>query len=71
VNCTIGQRDVQGANIGVGVDRHCANVAFTARADDANRNLAAVGDEDPCEHQPWPESIQRALRFSRNARIPS
>ena len=37
--------DVQRAGVGVGVDRHAVDTGLAAGADDADRDLAAVGDE--------------------------
>jgi hypothetical protein len=36
--------------VGVGIDRHRGDAQFLAGADDADGDLAAVGDEDFVEH---------------------
>ena len=46
----VGHADVQGGAVGVGVHRHGRNSHLPQRADDAHRNLAAVGDQDLAEH---------------------
>jgi len=42
---------VQGVAIDVAVDRNGANAKVVARADDAQRDLAAIGDEDGGERR--------------------
>ena len=46
----VGKRYVQGAGIGLGVDSHGRDAHFLAGADDAQRDFAAVGNEDFLEH---------------------
>ena len=43
--------DVQGAPIGVRVHRDRLDTQLAARADDADGNLAAIGDQDAAEHE--------------------
>jgi hypothetical protein len=45
VDRVVGRRDVRGLAVDVGVDRHAAPAGLAARADHAQRDLAAVGDE--------------------------
>ena len=42
----VGQPDEQRVAVGVGVDRHAADPGVLAGADHADRDLAAVGDQD-------------------------
>ena len=42
----VGEPDEQGVTVGVGVDRHAPDSGVLARADHADRDLAAVRDED-------------------------
>jgi hypothetical protein len=42
----VGQADVHGIGIGGGMDRHRLDAHFVAGAVDAQRDLAAIGDED-------------------------
>ena len=46
----VGDRHVQRARIGIGVDRHRLDAHLAARAHDAHRDLSAVGYEHPLEH---------------------
>ena len=46
----VGARDVQRVAIELGVDRHRGDAHLAQRADDADRDLAAVGDQDLLEH---------------------
>ncbi|KZE94510.1 hypothetical protein AVP42_00993 [Agromyces sp. NDB4Y10] len=45
----VGERDVRGARVGVGVDGDGVDAEALQRADDAHGDLAAVGDEHPVE----------------------
>lgn len=49
-NGLVGQLNVHGISIRLGIDRDRADVQFLAGADDANRNLAPVGDQDLFKH---------------------
>ena len=42
----VGEPDEQRVAVGVGVHRHAADAGVLAGADDAHRDLAAVGDQD-------------------------
>ena len=66
VHGPIGGGDMRGADIGVRVDRDGLDAELAACADDAQRDLAAVRDEDAFDHRD-----QRGGRLSRNARNPS
>ena len=57
---------VQRAGVRVGVDRHALEPRLAAGAGDADRDFAAIGDEDATDHR-----THFGFRFSRNARIPS
>jgi hypothetical protein len=46
----VGEPDVQRVLIGLGVHRDRLDSELAARVDDAQRNLAAVGDQDLLEH---------------------
>ena len=46
----VGQADVQRVAVELGVDRDGADAELAARADDAHRDLAAIGDEHLVEH---------------------
>ena len=69
----VGEAHVRRVGVGVGVDRDRADVELLERADDADRDLAAVGDQDGVEHQPTVSAAleKLGLRFSRNADRPS
>ena len=58
---------VRRVRVGVREDGDALDAALPARADDADGDLAAVGDEHPAERH----AVQPGLRFSRNARMPS
>ena len=69
----VGETRVRRAGVGVGVDGDGADPERFEGADDADRDLAAVGHEHRPEHQEtstsaWPK---RGRRFSRNERMPS
>ena len=69
----VGQRDVQRARVGVGVDRHRLDAHLAARAHDAHGDLSAVGDEDPREHgyirkMPYRAARTGALQAAEMAR---
>ena len=49
----IRELDVQALPVGLGVDRHGADVHLLAGADDPDGNLAAVGHQDFLEHAVW------------------
>ena len=61
----IGEQHVQRVRVGVRVDRDGRDAELAAGADDADRDLAAVGDQD------LRDTSHDAFRFSRNARSPS
>src|SRR5262245_43689333 len=63
----IGGGNVRGVSIGVGIDRDALDPGLAARLCDADRNLAAIGDQHTTERH----AFQLGLRFSRNARSPS
>jgi hypothetical protein len=42
---------MHGVGIGGGMHRHRLDAEFLGRAQDAKRDLAAIGDEDLVEHQ--------------------
>src|SRR5262245_29910734 len=63
----IGGGNVGGVSIGVGIDRDALDPGLAARPGDADRNLAAIGDQHTTERH----AFQLGLRFSRNARSPS
>ena len=46
----VGQSDVHGPGVGLGIHGHRADSHFTTRADDAHGDLAAVGDEQLVDH---------------------
>src|SRR5207244_8478020 len=66
VHRSIGGDDVRRACVGVRVHGYALDAQLTARADDSERDLAAVRDEQPFDH-----FDQVGLRFSRKARRPS
>jgi hypothetical protein len=45
----VGEADEDGVPVGLGVDRDTADARVLARADDADGDLATVGDEDLLE----------------------
>ena len=47
----VGRFDMRGPGIRLRVDRHGLDAHLARRADDAQRDLAAVGDQDALEHQ--------------------
>ena len=47
----VGEADVERLAIGFGVHGHRLNVELAARADDSERDLAAIGDQNFLEHQ--------------------
>ena len=47
----VGEPDVQRVLVGLGVDRDRLDAELAAGADDAQRDLAAVGDQDLLEHR--------------------
>ena len=49
-NGPVGGGDMRGGGIGVREDRHGLDAQLAAGPDDANRNLAAVRDEQSSEH---------------------
>ena len=49
----VGKAHVQRLAVGLGVHRHRLDVELAARADDAQRDLAAVGDQNFLEHAEW------------------
>ncbi len=59
---------MRSALVGVREHGHGLDVELAARPQHTQRDLAAIGDENAAEHQ---SGFQRALRFSRNALIPS
>ncbi len=46
----IGQANVQRAAVGIREDRDAANLHLAQRANDAHRDLATVGDQNPTKH---------------------
>ena len=46
----VGEADVEGGAVGVGEDRDRGDGHFAEGADDADGDLAAIGDEDLAEH---------------------
>ena len=46
----VGKAHVQGVAVGLAVDRDRADAQFLAGADDPQRNLTAIGDQDFLEH---------------------
>ena len=46
----VGEADVQRVLVGLRVDRHGLDAELAARADDAQRDLAAVRDQNLVEH---------------------
>ena len=46
----VGKRHVQRVGVGLGVDGHRRDAHLLAGADDAQRDFAAIGDEDFLEH---------------------
>ena len=59
----IGQAHVQGAPIGVRVHRDRLDAQLAARADDADGNLAAIGDQDAAEHGGGREDVGFVFGF--------
>src|SRR5665647_2083882 len=54
----VGKADVERLAIGFGVDGNRLDVELAARADDSERDLAAIGDQDFLEHQlVYPASV--------------
>jgi hypothetical protein len=54
----VGQTDVQRRAIGLGVDRHRLHPELAASTDDADGDLASVGDQDLLEHRRgWPSGV--------------
>ena len=49
----VGERDVQRAAVGLGVDRHRPDPELPQRPEDADGDLPAVGDENLVEHSPY------------------
>ena len=57
VECLIGLQDVRRESVGPGVHRDRPDPALTGAPDDANGDLAAIGDEDGADQWgPVPES---------------
>ena len=52
----IGVRDMQGLAVRIGVNRDRFNIQLEAGADDANRDLAPISDEDTFKHLRTPYS---------------
>ena len=48
-NGDVGHPDVLGVGVGIAVDGHRFHPEFVTRADDPDRDLAPVGDQDPAE----------------------
>ena len=55
----VGHPDVQGVAVGLGVDGHARQPLVLARAGDAHRDLAAVGDQDLL-HRCSPSALSRS-----------
>ena len=53
MDCLVGHLDMQRAGIGVGIDGDGGDAHAPRGADDAAGDLAAVGDEDFGEHEPF------------------
>ena len=51
----VGQLHVERIDVRLGVDRQRADAEFLAGANDAERDFAAIGDEDFFEHAKWRE----------------
>src|SRR5690606_7444505 len=59
----VGEAHVQGFAVGLGVDGDRLDAEFAAGADDAQGNLAAIGDEDTLEHRDdYRASCERPLK---------
>jgi len=50
-NGLVGEKDVLGVEIGGGMHRHGLDAQFAARSENAERDLAAVGDDDFLDHR--------------------
>ena len=46
----VGHADVAGGAVGVGIDGHTGDAHLAQRADDAHRDLAAIGNQNLAEH---------------------
>ena len=55
----VGQLHVERIDVGLGIDRERANPEFLAGADDAQRDFAAIGDQDFFEHRRLPVRVAR------------
>jgi hypothetical protein len=65
-NGAVGRRDVRRLSIGVREHGDGLDLELAARADDAEGDFAAVGDQETFDHE-----LQEGFRFSRNALSPS
>jgi hypothetical protein len=54
VHGLVGHLDGQAAGVGVGIDHHRRDPQPAARLDDADGDLAPIGDEDLAEHTLFP-----------------
>ena len=63
----VGEAHVQRVLVGLGVDGHGLDAELAAGADDAQRDLAAVGDQDLLEHQ---AAVSGQAGFMANSRSP-
>ncbi len=65
----IGQADVAGVGVGLGIDSNGADTHAPGGPDDTAGDFSAIGNEDLGEHAQ--SSIQLGWRLSRNAAMPS
>ncbi|MEY9646034.1 hypothetical protein ABIF07_002312 [Bradyrhizobium elkanii] len=65
----VGEPDRKRVLIGLAVDLHGCNAEIARRANDAHRDLAAIGYEELLDRHGWSESPKR--RFRRSAGRPS
>ncbi len=68
-NCAIGKHDVLCPCVGVRVDRNRLDAQLPACTDDANSNLAAVGDQNALEGGHVHRSLNTKARFLRELRV--
>ncbi len=68
VDRLVGVADVEGLFVGVGVDGDGRDAELLAGADDAQRYLPAVGDQNLLEHNPSAPSVARTTEPSYYAR---
>ena len=63
----VGEAHVERARVGLGVHGHGADAELLASADDAQRDLTAVGDEDLLEHRPPAQAFLTRKSFWPNS----